>query len=135
MRVGAFDHLDRVAEDLFAPVDQCARVAAIHEHGLDGTKKTAEPHEHGTGSHAILDAGRVYDHRQQIALSIYRFRTPNTSRARARKKLDPCHDSGNDPGVDHPVSVSLFAVNQRCFAELATSCAYIVASASLAFCT
>src|ERR1035437_6365084 len=72
MLLGALDHLDGVAEHLFGPVDQRTRVAAIHEHGLDGVEAAEQPHQHGTGRHAVLDAGRVYDHRQQIALRVYR---------------------------------------------------------------
>src|ERR1017187_4679333 len=72
MLVSALDHLDRVAEHLFGPVDQRARVAAIHEHGPDSTEEAKQPHQHGTGRDPVLDAGRVYDHRQQIALRVYR---------------------------------------------------------------
>src|ERR1035437_2867719 len=49
MLVSALDHLDRVAEHLFGPVDQRARVAAIHEHGPDSTEEAKQPHQHGTG--------------------------------------------------------------------------------------
>ncbi len=47
-------------------------VAAIHEYGLDRGEEAEQPYQHGTGRHAILDASRVYDHRQQIALGVYR---------------------------------------------------------------
>jgi len=72
MLVCAFDHLDRVTKHLFGPVDQCASVAPIHEDGLDGTEEAEQPHHYGPGRHAVLDASRVYDHRQQIALGVYR---------------------------------------------------------------
>jgi hypothetical protein len=72
MLVGTFDYLDRVSKHLLGPVDQRAGVATIHEHRLDGAEEAEQPHQHGTGRHPVLDAGRVYDHRQQVALRVYR---------------------------------------------------------------
>ncbi len=72
MLLCAFDHLDRVTEHLFGPVDERARIATVGIDLGDGVEAAEQPHQHRAGRDAILDASRVYDHRQQIALRIYR---------------------------------------------------------------
>jgi hypothetical protein len=71
MLLGALDHLDRVTEHLFGPVDQRACVAAIDIDLGDGVEAAEQPHQHGAGCNPVLDGGRVYDHCQQIALRVY----------------------------------------------------------------
>ena len=70
--VAAFDHLDGIAEHFFGSVDQGSRVAAVHEDGGDGVEAAKQPHGYGACRDPVLDAGRMHDSRQQVALRIYR---------------------------------------------------------------
>ena len=68
----AFDDFHFVSEHLFCPIDQLSRVAAIGKDGGDGVEPAEQPHQHGAGSDPVLDASRMHDHRQQVALRVYR---------------------------------------------------------------
>jgi hypothetical protein len=68
----AFYDLDGVVKHIFCPVDQLACVAAIGEDSGDRVEAAEQAHQHGTGRHTVLDACRMHDHRQQVALRIYR---------------------------------------------------------------
>jgi hypothetical protein len=68
----AFDDLNGVAKHLAGPVDQRPGVACVGEDRGEGVEVAEQTHQYGTGRDAVLDSGRVHDHCQQIALSIYR---------------------------------------------------------------
>src|ERR1039458_988390 len=48
------------------------RLAAIGEDCGDRVETAEQAHQHGAGGHTVLDASRVHNHRQQIALRVYR---------------------------------------------------------------
>ena len=68
----AFYNLDRVAKHLFCPFDQRTGVAAISEHLGDGIEAAEQPRQHRPRAYPVLNASRVDDHRQQVALRIDR---------------------------------------------------------------
>jgi hypothetical protein len=70
--VGAFDDLQGVPEHLFCPADQLTGVTAVGEDGGDGVEAAKQAHQHRSCRDPVLDAGRVHDRSQQIALRIYR---------------------------------------------------------------
>ena len=72
MLLVALDDFNGVAEHLFGPVDQSARISAVGEHRGEAVKPAEQSQQHGTGCDPVLDACRVYDHRKQIALRVYR---------------------------------------------------------------
>jgi hypothetical protein len=70
--VRTFDRLNRVAEYLPGPFDQLAGLTAVDEHLGDGVESPEQPHQHGSHCHPVLDAGRVHDHGESVALRIDR---------------------------------------------------------------
>jgi len=68
----ALDHFDIVAEHLFGPFDQCARVTTIHKYLDDCIEVAEKPHQHRPRPHPILHPGRMHHRRQHIALRVDR---------------------------------------------------------------
>ena len=59
----SLNHLDIVTKHGLGPVDQRTRVAAVGEYLDYGVEAAEQAHQHGAGTHAVLNSRRMHYHR------------------------------------------------------------------------